>query len=342
MHMRMVPVSGVFQKMARLVRDLSRKSGKQVRLVTSGETTEVDRSMVENIADPLVHMIRNAVDHGLEPPDARVAAGKPPMGEIRLSACHEGGSVVIQIEDDGRGLDQAAIVRKAVEKGLIESADGMSEAEISALIFAPGFSTAKEVTEISGRGVGMDVVKRNIESMRGRILISSTRGAGTRFKIVLPLTLAIIDGMLVACGRERYIIPTLSIIESIQPTRAMLVSLASTNEMINLRGEILPLVRLDRLFGVHAAKTEPTEALVVVVEGVGRRIGLLVDEVVTQQQVVIKSLGEALHKTRFMSGAAILSDGRVGLILNVEEIAATMHRSRDIYPRASALQEATA
>ncbi len=342
MHMRMVPVSGVFQKMARLVRDLARKSGKQVRLVTSGESTEVDRSMVENIADPLVHMIRNAMDHGLEPPDARMAAGKPPMGQIHLSAYHEGGSVVIEIEDDGRGLDQGAIVRKAIEKGLIESADGMSEAEINALIFAPGFSTAKAVTEISGRGVGMDVVKRNIESMRGRVLIESKRGAGTKFKIVLPLTLAIIDGMLVACGKERYIIPTLSIVESIQPTRAMLVSLATTNEMINLRGEILPLLRLDRLFGVTAAKADPTDALVVVLEGVGRRIGLLVDEVVTQQQVVIKSLGEALHSTQFVSGAAILSDGRVGLILNVEEIAATMQRSRDKSARPSALQEATA
>ncbi|MFL5300703.1 MAG: chemotaxis protein CheA [Anaeromyxobacteraceae bacterium] len=331
MRMRMVPVAGAFQKMARLVRDLSRKSSKQVRLVTSGESTEMDRSMVEQIADPLVHMIRNAVDHGLEPAEARTQAGKAPVGQIRLSAYHEGGSVVIEIADDGRGLNREAIIRKALEKGLIATADGMSDAEVNGLIFAPGFSTAAKVTEISGRGVGMDVVKRNIDAMRGRVLITSTPGAGTKFKIVLPLTLAIIDGMLVACGSERYIIPTLSIIESIQPERRMLVSLAQRNEMINLRGEMLPLLRLDKLFQLEGAKSDPTEALVVVVEGMGRRIGLLVDEVVTQQQVVIKSLGEGMGDTRFMSGAAILSDGRVGLILNVEEIATLMHKSRDFF-----------
>jgi two-component system chemotaxis sensor kinase CheA len=336
MHMRMVPVAGVFQKMARLARDLSRKNGKPVRLVTSGESTEMDRSMVEQIADPLVHMIRNAVDHGLEAPDARAAAGKAPEGELRLCAYHEGGSVVIELSDDGRGLDREAIVRKALEKGLIASADGMSEAEIHALIFAPGFSTAPQVTELSGRGVGMDVVRRNVEAMRGRVLISSTRGAGTRFRIVLPLTLAIIDGMLVACGRERYIVPTLSIVESIQPDRRMLVSLAQASEMIDLRGELLPLLRLDRLFDLPGARADPTQALVVVVEGAGRRVGLLVDEVVTQQQVVIKSLGEAVPDARFLSGAAILSDGRVGLILNVDEIAGLVQRPRDAAPTAAA------
>jgi two-component system chemotaxis sensor kinase CheA len=331
MRMRMVPVAGVFQKMARLVRDLSRKSGKQVRLVTSGEGTEMDRSMVEHIADPLVHMIRNAVDHGLESADGRAAVGKPAVGQIQLSAYHEGGSVIIEIADDGRGLDRERIVKKAIEKGLIESADGMTEAEVNGLIFAPGFSTAAQVTEISGRGVGMDVVKRNIEALRGRVVIDSRKGEGTSFKLVLPLTLAIIDGMLVACGEERYIIPTLSIVESIQPDKKMLVSLAQTNEMINLRGAILPLVRLDKLFRLEGAKSDPTDALVVVVEGFGRRIGLLVDEVVTQQQVVIKSLGEGMGKTRFLSGAAILSDGHVGLILNVEEIATLFHRSRDFF-----------
>ncbi len=331
MRMRMVPVAGVFQKMARMVRDLTRKSGKQVRLVTSGESTEMDRSMVEQIADPLVHMIRNACDHGLEVAEARVAAGKAPVGQIRLSAYHEGGSVVVEIADDGRGLDKDAILKKALEKGLIATADGMTEAEINGLIFAPGFSTAAKVTEISGRGVGMDVVKRNIEAMRGRVVITSIPGAGTKFKIILPLTLAIIDGMLVACGEERYIIPTLSIVESIQPDKKMLVSLAQKNEMINLRDELLPLFRLDRLFGLDGAKTDPTQALVVVVEGVGRRMGLLVDDVVTQQQVVIKSLGEGMGRARFMSGAAILSDGRVGLILNVEEIAMLIHKAHDFF-----------
>jgi two-component system chemotaxis sensor kinase CheA len=281
---------------------------------------------VEQIADPLVHMIRNSMDHGVEGPEERAQRGKPDTGVIKLSAYHEGGSVVIEIADDGRGLDRERIVAKATEKGLITSTEGMTEADIDALIFAPGFSTAAQVTEISGRGVGMDVVKRNIEGMRGRVLISSTKGHGTRFKMVLPLTLAIIDGMLVASGKERYIVPTLSIVESIKPDRSMLVTLAAQNEMINLRGEILPLARLDRLFRLAGAKEDPTQALVVVVEGVGKRFGVLVDEVVAQQQVVIKTMGSGLSRTPFVSGAAILSDGKVGLILNVEEISTHVHK----------------
>jgi two-component system chemotaxis sensor kinase CheA len=323
MGMRMLPVAGVFQKMARMSRDLGRKSGKQLRLVLAGETTEMDRSIVEHIADPLVHMIRNAVDHGLEPPEERREAGKPEEGTIRLSAYHEGGSIVIELADDGRGLNRDAILAKARSQGLIGPNDILSEADIHMLIFAPGFSTAKQVTEVSGRGVGMDVVKRNVEALRGRVSISTTPGQGTTFKLLLPLTLAIIDGMLVACGQDRYIIPTLSIIESIQPSQDMLVTFADRHEMINVRGQILPLVRLARLFGASDAKSDPTQALVVILEGVGRRLGLLVDEVVTQQQVVIKSLGQGLGATRFLSGAAILADGRVGLIINVEEIAGT-------------------
>jgi two-component system chemotaxis sensor kinase CheA len=326
MRMRMVPVSGVFQKMARLVRDLGRKSGKQVRCQLSGEATEMDRSMVEQVADPLVHLVRNACDHGVEPADARAAAGKSPEATVRLSAYHEGGSIVIELSDDGRGLDREAIVAKAIRQGLIRSAEGMSEADVDALIFAPGFSTAKVVTEVSGRGVGMDVVKRNVEALRGRVTIHSRPGHGTTFKLVLPLTLAIIDGMLVACGEERYIIPTLSIVESLRPDRQMLVTMAQVNEMVNLRGEILPLLRLDALFGVEGARTDPTQALVVVVEGVGRRVGLLVDEVVAQQQVVIKTLGEGLGDTPYVAGGAILSDGRVGLILNVEQIVGLSQR----------------
>jgi two-component system chemotaxis sensor kinase CheA len=323
MRMRMLPVSGVFQKMARMSRDLGRKSGKQLRLVLSGEATEMDRSMVEHIADPLVHMIRNAVDHGLETPEERRKAGKPDEGTIRLSAYHEGGSIVIELADDGRGLDRDAILTKARAQGLVRPNDTLTESDIHMLIFAPGFSTAKQVTEVSGRGVGMDVVKRNMDALRGRVSISTTPGQGTTFKMLLPLTLAIIDGMLVACGRDRYIIPTLSIVESIQPSKGMLVTFADQHEMINVRGQILPLVRLSRLFGSSNAKTEPTEALVVIIEGVGRRLGLMVDEVVTQQQVVIKNLGQGLGSTRFLSGAAILADGRVGLIINVEEIAGT-------------------
>ncbi|BDG07979.1 chemotaxis protein CheA [Anaeromyxobacter paludicola] len=335
MRMRMVPVSGVFQKMARMVRDLGKRAGKQVRMVLTGEQTEMDRSMVEQIADPLVHMIRNGIDHGIESPEDRAKAGKPAECVIRLSAYHEGGHICIEVADDGRGLDKDAILRKARAQGLVKEGEELPDERIHALIFAPGFSTAKKVTEISGRGVGMDVVKRNVEAMRGRVVISTVKGQGTTFKIILPLTLAIIDGMLVACGEERYIVPTLSIVESVQPEPSMLVSLAGANEMINLRGEILPLVRLDRLFGISNAKSEPTEALVVVLEGVGRRLGLLVDEVVTQQQVVIKSMGSGLSETPFVSGAAILADGHVGLILNVDEIAGGIHEKghRELYAR---------
>ncbi len=321
MRMRMLPVAAVFQKIARMSRDLGRKNGKQLRMILSGEATEMDRSMVEQIADPLVHMIRNAVDHGLETPEERRKAGKPEEGTIRLSAYHEGGSIVIELADDGRGLDRDAILNKARTQGLVGPNDTLSESEIHMLIFAPGFSTARQITEVSGRGVGMDVVKRNVDAMRGRITISTTPGHGTTFKVLLPLTLAIIDGMLVACGNDRYIIPTLSIVESIQPTQSMLVTFANQHEMINVRGEILPLVRLSRLFSSENAKTDPTKALVVIIEGVGRRLGLLVDEVVTQQQVVIKSMGQGLGRTKYISGAAILADGRVGLIINVEEIA---------------------
>jgi two-component system chemotaxis sensor kinase CheA len=323
MRMRMVPVANLFQKMARMSRDLGHKSGKQLRLVLSGEATEMDRSMVEQIADPLLHMIRNAVDHGLEPPEERRRAGKPEEGTIRLSAYHEGGGIVIELADNGRGLDRDAILAKARGQGLLGANDTLSESDIDMLIFAPGFSTAKQVTEVSGRGVGMDVVKRNLEAMHGRVTISTTPGQGTTFKIVLPLTLAIIDGMMVACGQDRYIIPTLSVVESIRPSQGMLLTFAGQVEMINLRGQILPLVYLARLFNISDAKSDPTQAIVVIIEGAGRRLGLIVDDVVTQQQVVIKSLGLGLGPTRFLSGAAILADGRVGLIMNVEEIAGT-------------------
>jgi two-component system chemotaxis sensor kinase CheA len=323
MAMRMVPVRGVFQKMSRMVRDLSHKSGKRVRIEVSGEATEMDRSMVEQIADPLVHMIRNAVDHGIEAAvEDRIAAGKDPLGLVTLSAYHEGGSIVVEIADDGRGLDKEAILLKARRQGLIDANISLSDNDIYALIFQPGFSTAQQVTEISGRGVGMDVVKRNIDAMRGRVAISTQKGKGTKFKIILPLTLAIIDGMQVACGAERYIVPTLSIVESLQVTSSMIVTFSDRGELINVRGDIIPLIRLDRLFFIKGAKQDPSQGLVVVVEGVGHKVGLFVDDVVTQQQVVIKSLGAGVGKTEFVSGAAIMSDGKVGLILNVEEIAA--------------------
>ncbi len=320
MRMRMVPVHGLFQKMARMVRDLSRKNHKNISLVQNGEWTEMDRSMAEQIGDPLVHMIRNAVDHGIEDADERQATGKPKNGTVSLSAYHEGGSIVIEISDDGRGLSRDRILAKALKQGLMKEGEKLKDSEIYNMIFHPGFSTAEKVTEISGRGVGMDVVRRNIEAMRGRVSIDSTPGHGTVFKMVLPLTLAIIDGMLVKCGTETYILPTLSIVESLKPEPSMLYSFTGKGELVNVRGDNYPLLRLNRLFNVSDAKSDASDALVVLVESVGRTIGILVDDVVTQQQVVIKSLGSGMESMKYASGAAILSDGRVGLILNVEEI----------------------
>jgi len=321
MRMRMVPVRGAFQKMARLVRDLSRKTGKDVVLEQSGEDTEMDRSMVERIEDPLVHLVRNSMDHGIEGAAERTAGGKQARATIRLSAYHEGGSIVVELTDDGRGLDRAKILKKAREKGLVEDGKDLTDAEVHALIFLPGFSTAAQVTEISGRGVGMDVVKRNIEGMRGRVTVTSRPGQGTTFRMVLPLTLAIIDGMLVACGPEKYIVPSLSIVESLRPVEEMISRAAGRGEIINVRGEILPLLRLHQLLQMPGEERAVTDSHVVVVEGLGKKVGLVVDDVLTQQQVVIKPLGSGMGDTDFLSGAAILSDGRVGLILNVDRLA---------------------
>jgi two-component system chemotaxis sensor kinase CheA len=328
MRMRMVPVRGAFQKMARLVRDLARKSGKDIVLEQSGEDTEMDRSMVERIEDPLVHLVRNSIDHGVETTAERKATGKPLRAVIRLSAYHEGGSIVVELSDDGKGLQRDRILAKAREKGLVEEGHEISEQETYNLIFLPGFSTAAKVTEISGRGVGMDVVKRNVEGMRGRISVVSRPGQGTVFKMVLPLTLAIIDGMLVACGSERYIIPSLSIIESLRPTDQMLSLAAGRGEIINVRGEILPLLRLHRLLGMAGEGRAIRDSHVVVVEGLGRKIGIAVDDVLTQQQVVIKPLGQGIGDTDYLSGAAILSDGRVGLILNVDRLSSLATQGR--------------
>ncbi|MGB8931997.1 MAG: chemotaxis protein CheA, partial [Anaeromyxobacteraceae bacterium] len=334
MRMRMVPVRSAFQKMARLARDLSRKTGKDVVVEMAGEETEMDRSMVERIEEPLVHLVRNAIDHGVEGVAERKAAGKAGRATLRLAAYHEGGSIVVELSDDGRGLQRDAILARAREKGLVEPEVELNDTEIFNLLFLPGFSTAREVTEISGRGVGMDVVKRNVEGMRGRVAITSNPGEGTTLRMVLPLTLAIIDGMLIACGRERYIVPSLAIVESLRPTREMMAVMAGKGEIINVRGEILPLLKLHRLLELDGPERDPTEAHVVVVEGLGRKVGLVVDDVISQQQVVIKPLGAGIGDTEFLSGAAILSDGRVGLILNVDRLAALASRPRDRSPRA--------
>ncbi len=330
MQLRMIPVRGVFQKMSRLVRDVSKKSGKDVRLIMSGESVEMDRAMVELISDPLVHLIRNAVDHGIESPHERAEVGKAPQGVVYLSAFHQGSSVVIEIRDDGRGLARDKIIERAVERGLVEEGEELSEADIYDLIFAPGFSTATTVTQLSGRGVGMDVVKKNIEEeLRGRISVESVPGAGSTFQLILPLTLAIIDGMLVSTGGERYVIPTLSIVESFRPTKSMLKSYLDQHELIDVRGEVLPLLRLDRLLDIDGAEQDPTKALVVILESMGHRIGLMVDDVLVQQQVVKKSLGPGFQKLAFVAGATILSDGHVGLILNVDELSTLVSGARN-------------
>jgi two-component system chemotaxis sensor kinase CheA len=317
MSMRMVPIAGVFQKMTRLVRDLSRKADKKIDFIILGEETELDRSIVDKIADPLVHMVRNSVDHGIESAEERTKAGKSPAGRIELRAYHEAGNIVIEIEDDGKGLSKERILNKAIDNGIVEAGQEMSDEEIYRLIFHAGLSTARKVTSVSGRGVGMDVVKKNVESLRGKVDINSTLGKGTTFTIRLPLTLAIIDGQIVKVGSDRYIIPINSIERSIRPTAEQLSTVQNRGEMVMVRGELLPLVRLYTLFNVLPVTDDPTDSSVVVVEEDGKKCCLLVDELLAQQQVVIKSLGDGLGAVQGVSGGAIMGDGRVSLILDV-------------------------
>jgi two-component system, chemotaxis family, sensor kinase CheA len=320
MSLRMVPIGRSFQKMTRLVRDLATQQQKQVQLVVEGEETELDRNIVEELSDPLVHMIRNSVDHGIELPAARVAQGKPALGTIRLSASHQRGGIVISIQDDGKGLDRERILAKARERGLVRPNVTLTEPEIFALIFAPGFSTAEIVTDVSGRGVGMDVVRRNIERLRGKVEIQSVAGQGTTFTIVLPLTLAIIDGMLVGVGDDRYIIPTLSVRESFRPRPGMVTTVHERGEVVSVRGRLTPLLRLGQHLGTPGRAVDPTDGIIVVVESGDAARGLLVDELLGKQEVVIKTLGETFRKQDLLAGAAILGDGRVGLILDVDTL----------------------
>ncbi len=327
--MRMVPLKHTFQKMARLVRDLSKNSGKSVRLLTDGEDTEIDRNMVEAVSDPLVHMMRNAVDHGIEDAKDRIAAYKDPTGVITLRAFHTAGSVVIEIIDDGRGLDKDAILARAKERGMIENGreKDMSDSEIFNLILQPGFSTAKKLTGVSGRGVGMDVVKRNVENLRGKLEISSEKGAGSRFVMRLPLTLAIIDGMLLHVGGERYILPTTTIREAIRPRPEMISTIKNRGEMVMIRRKLIPIIRLHGLFGVKDANTDLDGCLLVIIEVDGKLCALLIDEIIGQHQVVIKSLGSALGKVPGISGGAILGDGKVGLILDAPSLVSFAQKS---------------
>ena len=320
MSLRMVPIKSTFQKMLRLVRDLAKSSGKQVQLVMTGEETEIDRNVVDELYEPMVHMIRNSVDHGLETPDTRQAAGKSATGTIDLKAYHKGGNIVVEITDDGKGLNRDRILEKARSNGLIDDDTRLSDGEIYNLIFQPGFSTARQVTEISGRGVGMDVVKKAIERLRGRVDIQSAAGQGSTFLISLPLTLAIIEGMLVRVGEQRYVIPALSIIESFRPTPEQCSTVEQKGEMILSRGKLIPLIRLETIFGAPSDARQPWEGLVVTVEYDGQRMGLLLDELLGKEEVVIKSMGAALKKVRGIAGGAILGDGRVGLILDMAGI----------------------
>ncbi|WP_353266864.1 chemotaxis protein CheA [Gemmatimonas sp.] len=322
MSMRMVPLRPTFQKLARVVRDTATKAGKTVQFITEGDEVEIDRTMVDRLGDPLVHMVRNAVDHGVEPPHERTTNGKPGLGVVRLRAYHASGNVVVELVDDGRGLHRDKIVKKAIEKGLIETDKGMTDSEVFNLIFAPGFSTAEKITDISGRGVGMDVVRRNLEAIRGRIDITSAPGKGTTFAIRLPLTLAVTDGMLVRVGDERFIVPLTHIHMSFRPEQSMLSTVVGKGEMVHLRGELMPILRLHRLFDVANAVESPLNGLLMIVGDGAKRTALLVDELLGQQQVVAKTLGDGLGKVAGVSGGAILGDGRVGLILDVNETVA--------------------
>ena len=324
MGIRMIPMAVVFNRFPRMLRDLAAKLGKEVDLKTSGEATELDKGLIEKITDPLTHLVRNSVDHGIELPATRLAAGKSPNGTITLSASHQGGSIVIEVRDDGAGLNRERILDKAREKG-IQVADNITDQEVWQLIFAPGFSTAAVVTEVSGRGVGMDVVKKNITALGGTVELDSAEGYGTRVSVRLPLTLAIMDGMSVGVGEEIYIIPIGSVIESFQVSQANMKTISGNQRVVEVRKEYLPVVALDELFQVPRFDWEKVSATTVIIEADGARVALLVDELVGQHQVVVKNLEANYRKVPGVSGATILGDGRVALILDTN---ALVKRSR--------------
>jgi two-component system chemotaxis sensor kinase CheA len=320
MAMRMVPVGLLFRRMVRLVRDLGRKSGKKSELELFGEDVELDRRLVEELSDPLVHMIRNSMDHGLESPEGRIAAGKPETGKIRLAARHQAGEILIELADDGRGLNRERILAKALEKGMIGAGEQLTDSEIYQLIFKPGFTTAEKVTEVSGRGVGMDVVWKHLAHLRGRIEIRSTPGQGAQFLLRLPLTMAIIDGLVVLCGEDRYIVPIFSVREMFRPTPESIFTVQGKGEMVLVREQLLPLVRLKKRLNLRAGVDDPCQGLVIVGESETRRFCLLVDALAGKQEVVIKSLGPQFAHIQGLAGGAILGDGRVGLILDLSAL----------------------
>ncbi|QPT11849.1 chemotaxis protein CheA [Serratia rubidaea] len=333
MSIRMMPMEYVFSRFPRLVRDLAGKLNKQVELTLQGSSTELDKSLIERIIDPLTHLVRNSLDHGIEDPQVRLAAGKPEVGNLILSAEHQGGNICIEVTDDGAGLNREKILAKAAAQGLAVS-DSMSDEEVGMLIFAPGFSTAEQVTDVSGRGVGMDVVKRNIQEMGGHVEIHSQAAKGTSIRILLPLTLAILDGMSVKVNDEVFILPLNAVMESLQPQAEDLHPLAGGERVLQVRGEYLPLVELYRIFDVAGAKTEATQGIVVILQSAGRRYALLVDQLIGQHQVVVKNLESNYRKVPGISAATILGDGSVALIVDVSALQ-TLNREK-LLPEAAA------
>jgi two-component system chemotaxis sensor kinase CheA len=319
LRMRMIPIGQLLRRSTRIVRDLARKCGKQVEIELEGEDTEVDKTIAEELADPLMHIVRNAIDHGVESPEVRLGAGKGPVAKIRLSASHEGGQIVVQVSDDGKGLDRAKIVKKARERNLVPDGN-LTEADIVDLIFSPGFSTAEEITTVSGRGVGMDVVRKHVEKLRGRVDVVSTSGKGTKFIIRLPLTRAIIDGLVVRVGESRYVIPLSSVREIFRPLESAVSTVQEKGELVMLHNRLLPIVRLHRQLSVVPDITDPWAAVLIFAESGGREFCLMVDELIGKQEVVVKSLGQFLESTPGVSGGTILGDGRVGLILDVQKL----------------------
>ena len=317
MRVRMLPIASIFNRFPRMIRDLGQRLGKKLELKMSGDQTELDKTVLEKIGDPLVHLVRNAVDHGIETPDKRSAAGKDETGTISLHAYHKGGNVIVEVSDDGAGLNRDRILAKARERGLVGADEELSEDKINNLIFAPGFSTAEVLSDVSGRGVGMDVVRRNINEIGGHVQLYSTPGKGSTVRIRLPLTLAILDGQLARVGKEIYIVPIVSIVETIQIKREQISSLAGKAELFRLRDEYIPIVRLYELFGSQADNTDLVNGLLMIVEADGKRVGLFVDELMSQQQVVIKSLESNFRAITALAGATMLGDGHVALILDI-------------------------
>jgi two-component system chemotaxis sensor kinase CheA len=328
MRIRMLPISFAFNRVPRLVHDLSAKLGKKVELKMSGESTELDKTVLERIVDPLVHLVRNTCDHGIEMPDARRTAGKPETGTLTLSACHKGGNVVIEVADDGAGLNKDKILKKARERGLVKPDAEIDDAAVYDLIFLPGFSTADQVSDVSGRGVGMDVVRKNVQALGGSVEVASEPGKGARFTVRLPLTLAIMDGQSVAVGSEFYIVPLVSIIMSAIIKNEQVSTMVNGAEVFRFRDDYLPLIRLYELYGATSRTTNIQEGLMVVVEGDGKRAGLFVDELLGQQQVVIKSLESNYKRVEGISGATILGDGSVALILDIPGLIRIAHQKK--------------